>query len=244
MRTPERMLDCAQRAGSRAGLQELVVHARTKRQGYKPPALLGTRSGASRAAIACARGCQRRDLERALTRCRRAVPRVAAARPDAGPRRRGRSQPCPWPCAPTTWACPPRQRAWGLNCRRPRCSVIGQRVRQAGGRASHQAGRVKQWLHYLAPQPPRGRGSLHRDLRTIHEAPQDFDAALNAALLPRLATAEPADSPDSPRLPLFAAKRRNALVQDKHLAARAPELMHELVHSGRGQIGKAELPDS
>ncbi len=159
-----RTLECAQ-AMVDAGAEELVIHARTKADGYKPPAYW-ERIAEVRAALkvtvvangevwtpadaqACLAqsGCDALMLGRGMV----ADPGLALAirRPDA---------------APLSWAqmLPLLQDFWGLvHVNLP---------------AKHQAGRLKQWLHYLRRRYPEADEAYLR-VRTINEP-----AALQLAL--------------------------------------------------------------
>lgn len=159
-----RTLECAQ-AMVDAGAEELVIHARTKADGYKPPAYW-ERIAEVRAALkvtvvangevwtpadaqACLAqsGCDALMLGRGMV----ADPGLALAirRPGA---------------APLSWAqmLPLLQDFWGLV--------------QVNLPAKHQAGRLKQWLHYLRRRYPEADEAYLR-VRTINEP-----AALQLAL--------------------------------------------------------------
>jgi tRNA-dihydrouridine synthase C len=151
-----RTLECAQ-AMVDAGAEELVIHARTKADGYKPPAYW-ERIAEVRAALkvtvvangevwtpadaqACLAqsGCDALMLGRGMV----ADPGLALAirRPSA---------------VPLSWAqmLPLLQQFWGLvHVNLP---------------AKHQAGRLKQWLHYLRRRYPEADEAYLR-VRTINE---------------------------------------------------------------------------
>jgi len=167
-----RMLDCA-RALAAGGAAELVVHARTKRQGYKPPAYWAE-IGAIRAAVKLpliangeiwtvqdalrARmesGCQ--DLMLGRGAVADPVLPLALRAQDLGL------------AAPT--------RAWALLA--PSLLSYWARVKARVG-AKHQAGRLKQWLHYLRRTHPEAE-ALYTQIRTLQQ-PAEFEAALRAAL--------------------------------------------------------------
>ena len=159
-----RTLECAQ-AMVDAGAEELVIHARTKADGYKPPAYW-ERIAEVRAALkvtvvangevwtpadaqACLAqsGCDALMLGRGMV----ADPGLALAI-----RRPG--------VEPLSWAqmLPLLQQFWGLvHVNLP---------------AKHQAGRLKQWLHYLRRRYPEADEAYLR-VRTINEP-----AALQLAL--------------------------------------------------------------
>lgn len=162
-----RSLDCAQAIAS-AGASELVVHGRTKAQGYKPPAFwdriaplraaldipvvangeIWTVEDAQRARAES--GCEHLMLGRGMV----ADPglALAIARPEA---------------PPLAWAAllPLMQRFWG-------------QVRQHVA-PRHQAGRLKQWLHYLRRRYPEAEEAYQR-LRTVND-PQQLELALFGA---------------------------------------------------------------
>lgn len=173
-----RMLEAAQALAS-GGAAQLVVHARTRRDGYRPPAHWQEVARIAEAvavpvvangevwSLADALQARREAGVAALMLGRGAVadPLLAAriAAHDAG-------RPAPghdWaPLAPSLLS------YW-------------RRVRQAV-HPRHQAGRVKQWLHYLRRAHPQAEAA-YQGLRT-EANPQHFDAALRA-LLPHHAAA-------------------------------------------------------
>lgn len=162
-----RSLDCAQAIAS-AGASELVVHGRTKAQGYKPPAFweriaplrsaldipvvangeIWTVEDAQRARAES--GCEHLMLGRGMV----ADPGLALAitRPEA---------------PPLAWAAllPLMQRFW---------AQVRQHVAPR-----HQAGRLKQWLHYLRRHYPEAEEAYQR-LRTVND-PQQLELALFGA---------------------------------------------------------------
>jgi tRNA-dihydrouridine synthase C len=159
-----RTLDCAQ-AIAAAGAAELVIHARTKAQGYRPPAFWD-RIAAVRAALdlpvvangeiwtaddaqrcRAESGCVDLMLGRGIV----ADPGLALAISRPG------SVPLAWvqvlPLLALLWA------------------QVSQQVAPR-----HQAGRLKQWLHYLRRRYPEAEAEYQR-LRTIN-APQELQLAL------------------------------------------------------------------
>ena len=151
-----RSLDCAL-AIAGAGASELVVHGRTKAQGYKPPAFWD-RIAPLRAALAipvvangeiwtvedaerarAESGCEHLMLGRGMV----ADPGLALAIAS--------------PAAPAlAWAAllPLMQRFW---------AQVRQNVAPR-----HQAGRLKQWLHYLRRRYPEAEEAYQR-LRTVND---------------------------------------------------------------------------
>jgi tRNA-dihydrouridine synthase C len=167
-----RMLDCAVALAS-GGAAQLVVHARTKLDGYKPPAHWHevARIAESIAIPVVANGeiwtlqdalqARRESHCDALMLGRGAVadPLLAAriAAHDAGRAQPGSDWPSLAPALFSYW----------------------RRVRQQVA-PKHQAGRLKQWLHYLRRRHPEAE-PVYQQLRTIAN-PLDFDAALRLAL--------------------------------------------------------------
>lgn len=164
-----RTLECAQ-AIEAAGAQELVIHARTKAQGYRPPAYWD-RIRAVREALAisvvangeiwCAEdarrcraesGCEALMLGRGMV----ADPGLALAIARPG-------QPAP---------------GWGELL--PLMRVFWAQVR-ANVATRHQAGRLKQWLHYLRRRYPEAEEAYQR-LRTVN-APDELERGFFGALL-------------------------------------------------------------
>jgi tRNA-dihydrouridine synthase C len=157
-------LDCAL-AMAEAGACELVIHARTKADGYKPPAYWD-RIAAVRAAVQvpvvangeiwtaadaenCRQqsGCEHLMLGRGMV----ADPGLALAIVRPG-------------VPALSWAqlLPLMQAFWGL---------VRQNVAER-----HQAGRLKQWLHYLRRRYPEAEEAYQR-VRTIN-APEQLQLAL------------------------------------------------------------------
>lgn len=159
-----RTLECAQ-ALVAGGAEELVIHARTKADGYKPPAYWD-RIAAVRAAVgvrvvangeiwtaADAKACQVQSLctDLMLGRGMVADPGLALAIRAPG-------------SAPLEWAqlLPLMQGFFG---------VVRQNVAPR-----HQAGRLKQWLHYLRRRYPEAEEAYQR-VRTINGA-DDLERAM------------------------------------------------------------------
>lgn len=168
----ERMLDCA-RALVDNGAAELVVHARTKRQGYKPPAywdeIARIRAAVNVNVVANGEIWTVQDALRAREQsgCRDLMlGRGAVADPMLPLALRAHDLGLAEPT-----------RAWGLLG--PSLLSYWARV-QAKVAPRHQAGRIKQWLFYLRRHHAEAE-ALYDAIRTIHQ-PQDFDAALRAAL--------------------------------------------------------------
>lgn len=162
-----RTLDVA-RAIHDAGAQEIVVHARTKADGYKPPAYW-ERIAAVREAVPITiiangeiwtvehaelarerSGCEHLMLGRGMVADPGLALRVAGARAD----------PVPW-----------RELL-------PLMQVFFDQVR-ATVAAKHQGGRLKQWLHYLKRAYPEA-DAAYAELRTVNSA-DDLATRLFAA---------------------------------------------------------------
>ena len=163
-----RTLECAL-AMTESGAQELVIHARTKADGYKPPAYWD-RIAHVREALAptvavvangevwtvedaqrCLResGCDALMLGRGMV----ANPGLAlAVRGQAGPGAAGLDWPALQPLMFQFW----------------------QQVR-AHVQPKHQAGRLKQWLHYLRRHYPEA-GDAYLQVRTLN-APGEIEQA-------------------------------------------------------------------
>ncbi|MBB5205388.1 tRNA-dihydrouridine synthase C [Inhella inkyongensis] len=177
-----RMLDCAQ-ALAESGAAELVVHARTKRQGYKPPAHWHEIARIAEAvAVPVVTNGEIWTVQDALQARREShcsalmLGRGAVADPSLALALRAHD--LGLPALQARWAELP-----------PALLSYWQRVRQVVA-PKHQAGRVKQWLHYLRRCHPEAE-ALYMALRTLHEAPR-FEAELHAALrcpAPELQTA-------------------------------------------------------
>lgn len=165
----ERMLDCA-RAIAAAGASELVVHGRTKRDGYSPPAfwdqIARVRESVALPVVAngevwtvddaqrCLResGCERLMLGRGMV----ADPGLALAI------RAGAATPQDPPLLPWGQVLPLMQGFWS----QVRANVAPR----------HQAGRLKQWLNYLRRRYPEAQAEYQR-LRAIN-APQVLEQQL------------------------------------------------------------------
>ena len=166
----ERMLDCA-RAIEAAGASELVVHGRTKRDGYKPPAYWDQIAVVREAiaidvvangevwtvedALRCLResGCHSLMLGRGMV----ADPGLALAlRAALGTSASGTSG---VEGAATLGALP-----WAEML--PLMAGFFAQVRRKVA-TRHQAGRLKQWLHYLRRRYPEAEATYQR-VRTIN----------------------------------------------------------------------------
>jgi tRNA-dihydrouridine synthase C len=166
----ERMLDCA-RAIEAAGASELVVHGRTKRDGYKPPAYWDQIAVVREAvaidvvangevwtvedALRCLResGCRSLMLGRGMV----ADPGLALAlRAALGTSAAGTSS---VESAATAGALP-----WAEML--PLMAGFFAQVRRKVA-TRHQAGRLKQWLHYLRRRYPEAEDTYQR-VRTIN----------------------------------------------------------------------------
>jgi tRNA-dihydrouridine synthase C len=165
-----RTLDCA-RAIHAGGAQEIVVHARTKSDGYKPPAywecIAAVREAVPITIIAngeiwtpedalLARersGCEHLMLGRGMVADPGLALRVAGLQP----------HPVPW-----GQLLPLMQDFFG----QVRATVA----------ARHQGGRLKQWLHYLKRRYPEAEAA-YVELRTLNAA-EDLAARLFAGIEP------------------------------------------------------------
>ena len=184
----ERMLDCA-RAIEAAGASELVVHGRTKRDGYKPPAFWD-QIGVIREAVGieviangevwtvddalqCLResGCRSLMIGRGMV----ANPGLAlAVRAALGWQTPGQE------AAPLPWSeVIPLMESFFAQVRRKVAT-------------KHQAGRLKQWLHYLRRHYPEAEETYQR-VRTIN-APDALAMTLFGR--PLDPTADPAHEAD------------------------------------------------
>lgn len=152
-----RTLDVA-RAIAEAGGSEIVVHARTKADGYKPPAYW-ERIAAVREAVPIpiiANGeiwtVEHAELARERSGCEHLMlGRGMVADPGLALRVAGqRSQPLPW-----------RELL-------PLMQLFFTQVR-ATVAARHQGGRLKQWLHYLKRAYPEAEAA-YTELRTVNDA--------------------------------------------------------------------------
>lgn len=167
-----RMLECAQ-ALADGGAARLVVHARTKRDGYKPPAHWHEVARIREAvAVPVVANGEIWTLADALQARREShgddlmLGRGAVADPGLPAALRAHDL-----------GLPPPALAWAALA--PSLWSYWQRV-QAKVAPKHQAGRVKQWLHYLRRTHPEAEAAYLR-LRTVH-APHDFGAQLAAVL--------------------------------------------------------------
>lgn len=169
-----RMLECAD-ALAGGGVAQLVVHARTKADGYKPPAHWHEVARiAERVAVPVVANGEIWTLEDALQARREShcdalmLGRGAVADPLLAARIAAHDAGEPLPARDWPALAPALLRYW-------------QRVR-AQVAPKHQAGRVKQWLHYLrrchADAEP-----VYQRLRTIAQS-DSFDAALQQSLRP------------------------------------------------------------
>ncbi|MDI4633733.1 tRNA-dihydrouridine synthase [Pelomonas sp. V22] len=163
-----RTLDCAQ-AMVAAGAEELVVHGRTKADGYKPPAywdrIAAVREAVPVKVVANGEIWTVEDAERCRTESgctdlmlgRGIVADPGLALAILNPGRE-----------PLAWAAllPLIAQFWGL-------------VRQHVGH-KHQGGRLKQWLHYLRRRYPEAEEAYQR-LRTIND-PEALQAQFFGAL--------------------------------------------------------------
>jgi tRNA-dihydrouridine synthase C len=167
-----RMLDCAQ-ALAESGAAELVVHARTKRQGYKPPAHWHEIARiAEVVAVPVVANGEIWTVQDALQARREShcsalmLGRGAVADPSLALALRAHDLGLPQP------------RPQWVELR-PALLSYWQRVRHTVP-PKHQAGRLKQWLHYLRRTHPQAE-ALYVEIRQIGES-HAFEAALNAAL--------------------------------------------------------------
>lgn len=172
-----RMLECAD-ALARGGAAQLVVHARTKRDGYKPPAHWHEVARIAEAvSIPVVANGEIWTLQDALQARREShcsalmLGRGAVADPLLAAR-----------IAAHDAGLPPPEADWPSLA--PALLSYWRRVRQAV-QPKHQAGRVKQWLHYLRRCHPEAE-PLYQRLRTVSNA-VDFDTGLQLALSESLA---------------------------------------------------------
>ncbi len=167
-----RMLEAAQ-ALAEGGADQLVVHARTKRDGYKPPAHWHEVARVQQAVrvpvvangeiwtLADALQARRESGVSALMLGRGAVADPHLSRQIAAHDAGRILPPIGWPSlAPSLFS------YW-------------RRVRQAV-QPKHQAGRIKQWLHYLRRSHPEAE-PVYQRLRTLSK-PVEFDVALQLLL--------------------------------------------------------------
>lgn len=195
-----RAVDCAL-ALVNGGASELVVHARTKRDGYKPPAywelIAGVREAVSVPVVANGEIWTVADAQRcrALSGCHGLMlGRGMVANPglaleirlaDGASVTTAVSRPVPWPQVLTLL-----QRYWGLIQ-----TLIEPR---------HQAGRIKQWLHHLRRAHPEA-DRAHAELRTVND-PRQLARALGLV--------EPSTAPGPLAQALFARPRAEASPQN------------------------------
>lgn len=165
-----RMLEAAQ-ALAEGGAAQLVVHARTKRDGYKPPAhwqeVARIREAVAVPVIANGEIWTLADALQARQESGGAdlmLGRGAVADPGLAAQIRAHDRGQAAPEAPAL---------------APALLSYWRRVRQAVA-PKHQAGRVKQWLHYLRRAHPEAE-PLYQRLRTVAN-PVEFDALLHEAL--------------------------------------------------------------
>lgn len=171
-----RTLDCA-RAIHAGGAQEIVVHARTKADGYKPPAYW-ERIAAIREAVPLTiiangeiwtpedaqlarqrSGCEHLMLGRGMVADPGLAARVAGLRTASLP-----------------WA--------------ELLPLMQDFLAQVRGHVAprHQGGRLKQWLHYLRRRYPEAEAA-HAELRTVNDAGELARRLFAPAQTPALATA-------------------------------------------------------
>jgi len=172
-----RMLECAD-ALARGGAAQLVVHARTKRDGYKPPAHWHELARIQEAvAIPVVANGEIWSLQDALQARREShcsalmLGRGAVADPGLALAIRAHDRGEAGAASDWSPLAPSLLSYW-------------RRVRQAV-QPKHQAGRIKQWLHYLRRRHPQA-DPLYQQLRTVSNA-VDFDLRLRAALQENLA---------------------------------------------------------
>ncbi len=201
-----RMLECAHAIAS-AGASELVVHGRTKRDGYKPPAYwdqiavireaVGLRVVANgevwtvEDAHRCLAesGCDALMLGRGMV----ADPGLALALRASWAGQGAAAGATAGRAAPSTItegaAAAPSALPWDELL--PLMQGFFAQVRRQVA-ARHQAGRLKQWLHYLRRCYPEAEAAYQR-VRTINDA-----EALSTALFGDLTPIAPADARVAP----------------------------------------------
>jgi tRNA-dihydrouridine synthase C len=168
--------ECAQ-AIADAGADELVVHARTKAQGYKPPAywerIASVRAAVSIPVIANGEIWTREDA----LRCREQsgcdalmLGRGMVADPGLALAIRGAGDGVGW-----RELLPLMADFWGS---------VAKRVEPR-----HRAGRLKQWLNYLRRRHPEAQ-TAYDELRTIND-PRAIGERLSAMAAPALRGTEP-----------------------------------------------------
>ena len=158
-----RTLECAQ-AIADGGAEELTVHARTKSDGYKPPAywerIAAVREALRITVVANGEIWTAKDAARARAQSgcdALMLGRGMVADPGLALAVRGQG-------AEMTWAQlqPVMREFFSLVCR--------------GVAPKHQGGRLKQWLHYLRRRHPEA-AAAYAELRTINSA-QELAARL------------------------------------------------------------------
>ncbi len=167
-RDEDRMLDCA-RAIAAAGASELVVHARTKVQGYKPPAywdrIAHIREAVQVPVVANGEVWTVADAQRCLAESgcdALMLGRGLVSDPGLALALRGRSGPG-WDAV--------------LAGLRRYAGLIEPRVAER-----HRGGRLKQWINMLRRRHPEAE-ALYARVRTLRHA-ADIDAALQASAPP------------------------------------------------------------
>ena len=170
-----RMLECAQ-ALTLGGAAELVVHARTKLDGYKPPAHWHEVARiAEVVSVPVVANGEIWTLQDALQARREShcsglmLGRGAVADPGLA-----------WALQAHDAGQEPQALPWAALA--PTLQSYWARV-QRQVQAKHQAGRIKQWLHYLRRRYVEAE-PMYQQLRIINE-PKAFTEALHAALASR-----------------------------------------------------------
>lgn len=162
--SPEHATTCAQ-ALSAGGAAEIAVHARTRMDGYRPPAywewIARVRDSVAVPVVANGEIWNVDDARRCLevSGCDALMlGRGAVANPTLAALIRGRCDaPLPWPEIRSLV-----QHYW---------RVVGQRVQPR-----HRGGRIKQWLHYLARHYPEAQRQFDI-IRRLNE-PAELEAKL------------------------------------------------------------------
>lgn len=161
-RDEDRMLDCA-RAIEAAGADELVVHARTKLQGYKPPAywdrIAHIREAVSLPVVANGEVWTLEDARRCLAESgcdALMLGRGLVSDPGLALALRGRAGPA-WPAVQAALL------RYG--------TLIAPRVAER-----HRGGRLKQWLNMLRRRHPQAQ-QVYDQVRTLRHA-ADIEAAI------------------------------------------------------------------
>jgi tRNA-dihydrouridine synthase C len=163
-----RTLECAHAIES-AGAAELVVHARTKADGYKPPAywdrIAAVREAVGIAVVANGEIWTAADARAALAQsgCEHLMlGRGMVADPGLALAICGNQAPVQWQDL--------------LPLMRDFFAVVRENVQP-----KHQAGRLKQWLHYLRRRHPQAEAA-YAELRTVN-SPDELAARLFAPLV-------------------------------------------------------------